>query len=328
MRALMVEDFAPFETHGIRELPDPAPGPGEVIIDARAMGLNFPDVLMVEGKYQHKPARPFIPGFDAAGVVSAIGEGVTRVAVGERVLTSLGHGAFATCVTAPEHGVWRMPDAMSFEDGAAFGLVYLTAYITLIENVGAQAGETVLITGASGGVGLAMVQFGAARGMRIIGGVTSAEKAALVRANGAEATVDLSAGNLRDSLRDEIYALTGGAGVDLVVDMVGGDVFDAAIRAIRPGGRIAIVGFASGRIPEIKAGYLLVKRLTAIGSPLTSGRDDGEALKDAGMAELFGLYEAGGLRPVISARVAFDDWREAFRRFKERRVTGKIVMVP
>ena len=328
MRALMVEDFAPFETHGIRELPDPAPGPGEVIIDARAMGLNFPDVLMVEGKYQHKPARPFIPGFDAAGVVSAIGEGVTRVAVGERVLTSLGHGAFATRVTALAHAVWRMPNAMSFEDGAAFGLVYLTAYITLIENVGAQAGETVLITGASGGVGLAMVQFGAARGMRIIGGVTSAEKAALVRANGAEATVDLSAGNLRDSLRDEVYALTGGKGVDLVVDMVGGDVFDAAIRAIRPGGRIAIVGFASGRIPEIKAGYLLVKRLTAIGSPLTSGRDDGEALKDAGMAELFGLYEAGGLRPVISARVAFDDWREAFRRFKERRVTGKIVMVP
>ncbi|MGR3715840.1 MAG: NADPH:quinone oxidoreductase family protein [Thermohalobaculum sp.] len=328
MRALVVDDFAPFETHGIRELPDPAPGPGEVVIDTRAMGLNFPDVLMVEGKYQHKPARPFIPGFDAAGVVSAIGEGVARVTVGDRVLTSLGHGAFATCVTAPEHGVWRMPDAMSFEDGAAFGLVYLTAYITLIENVGAQAGETVLITGASGGVGLAMTQFGAARGMRIIGGVTSAGKATLVRENGAEATVDLAAGNLRDSLRDEIYALTGGAGVDLVVDMVGGDVFDAAIRAIRPGGRIAIVGFASGRIPEIKAGYLLVKRLTAIGSPLTSGRDDGEALKDAGMAELFGLYEAGGLRPVISARVAFDDWREAFRRFKERRVTGKIVMVP
>ena len=217
---------------------------------------------------------------------------------------------------------------MSFEDGAAFGLVYLTAYITLIENARAQAGETVLITGASGGVGLAMTQFGTAMGMRIIGGATSAEKAALVRSNGAEATVDLAAGNLRDSLRDQVYALTGGEGVDLVVDMVGGDVFDAAIRAIRPGGRIAIVGFASGRIPEIKAGYLLVKRLTAIGSPLTSGRDDADALGDAGMAELFRLYEAGGLRPVISARVAFDDWREAFRRFKERRVTGKIVMVP
>ena len=325
MRALVVEDFAPFESHGIRELPDPAPGPGEVIIEARAMGLNFPDLLMVEGKYQHKPARPFIPGFDAAGVVSAVGEGVSRVAVGDRVLTTLRHGAFATRVTAPEQGVWRMPEAMSFEHGAAFGLVYLTAYISLIENARAKAGETVLITGASGGVGLAMVQFGTAMGLRIIGGATSAGKAVLVQENGAESTVDLAADNLRDSLRDEIYALTEGAGVDLVVDMVGGDVFDAAIRAIRPGGRIAIVGFASGRIPAIKANYLLIKRLTAIGSPLTSG---GDALKGKAMAELFRLYRAGGLRPVISARIAFDDWREGFRRFRERRVTGKIVMTP
>jgi NADPH2:quinone reductase len=324
MRALVVEEFAPFETHEIRDMPDPVPGPGEVVIDARAMGLNFPDVLMVEGKYQHKPDRPFIPGFDAAGVVNAVGEGVSRVAVGDRVLTSLRSGAFATRVTAAEQSVWRMPDEMSFEDGAAFGLVYLTAYISLIRNAKAQAGETILITGASGGVGIAMVQFGTAMGMRIIGGVTSAEKAVLAQENGAESTVDLAADNLRDSLRDEIYALTEGQGVDLVVDMVGGDVFDAALRAIRPGGRIAIVGFASGRIPQIKANYLLVKRLTAIGSPLTSGQE----VKDKAMAELFRLYRAGGVRPVISARVSLEDWREAFRRFKERRVTGKIVMVP
>jgi NADPH2:quinone reductase len=312
MRALVVEEFAPFETHEIRDLPDPVPGPGEVVIDARAMGMNFPDVLMVEGKYQHKPDRPFIPGFDAAGVVSAVGEGVRRVAVGDRVLTSQRSGAFATRVTAAEQSVWRMPGEMSFEDGAAFGLV--------------------LITGASGGVGIAMVQFGAAMGMRIIGGVTSAEKAVLAQENGAESTVDLAADNLRDSLRDEVYALTEGQGVDLVVDMVGGDVFDAALRTIRPGGRIAIVGFgriaivgfASGRIPQIKANYLLVKRLTAIGSPLTSGQE----VKDEAMAELFRLYRAGGVRPVVSARVSFKDWREAFRRFKERRVTGKIVMVP
>ncbi|HUS53259.1 MAG TPA: NADPH:quinone oxidoreductase family protein [Thermohalobaculum sp.] len=328
MRALVVEGFAPFETHEIRELPDPVPGPGQVVIDTRAMGLNFPDVLMVEGKYQHKPDRPFIAGFDAAGVVSAIGDGVRRAAVGDRVLTSLRSGAFATQVTAPQRAVWVMPETMSFEDGAAFGLVCLTAYISLIENAKAQAGETVLITGASGGVGLAMTQFGAAKGMRIIGGVTSDTKAALVKANGAEATVNLAADGLADSLRDEVYLLTGGKGVDLVVDMVGGDVFDAALRVIRPGGRIAIVGFASGRIPEIKANYLLVKRLTAIGSPLTSGRDRVDALKDTAMAEMFRIYAAGGLRPVITARVALNDWRDAFRQFKERRVTGKIVMVP
>jgi NADPH2:quinone reductase len=328
MRALVVEDFGPFETHEIRELPDPTPGPGEVVIDARAMSLNFPDLLMVEGHYQHKPPRPFIAGFDAAGVVVAAGEGVTRAAPGDRVLTSIRGGAFATRVVAPQHAVWRMPDTMSFEDGAAFGMVYLTAYVSMIGNAHAQPGETVLVTGASGGVGLAMIQFGAASGMRMIGGVTSAEKAALVKANGAVATVNLAADSLRDSLRDEIYAVTAGQGVDLVIDVVGGDVFDAALRAIRPGGRIAIVGFAGGRIPEIKANYLLVKRLTAIGSPLTSGRDGVDALKDKGMAELMRLYEAGRLKPVISARVPFDDWREAFRRFRERRVTGKIVMVP
>jgi NADPH2:quinone reductase len=328
MRALVVEEFGPFEGHAIHNLPDPQPGPGEVAIAVRAMGLNFPDVLMVEGKYQHRPDRPFIPGFDAAGVVSAVGAGVTRASPGDRVLISRQVGAFTTLAIAPEAAVWRMPDAMSFEEGAAFGLVYITAYVSMIENAHAEAGESVLVTGASGGVGLAMVQFGAAKGMRIVAGVTSPEKAALARESGAFATVNLAAENLRDSLRDEVAALTGGKGVDLVMDMVGGDVFDAALRALRPGGRIAIVGFAGGRIPEIKANYLLVKRLTAIGSPLGSGRDDLDEVKDRAMAELFRLYEAGKLRPVISERFAFDDWRDAFRRFRDRRVTGKIVMVP
>ncbi len=328
MRALVVEEFAPFEVHAIQDLPDPNPGPGEVVFETRAMALNFPDVLMVEGRYQHKPDRPFTPGFDAAGVVIAVGDGVSRVEPGDRVLCSRGHGAFATMIRAPEDTVWRMPDAMSFEDGAAFGLVYLTAYMSMIENANAQPGETVLVTGASGGVGLAMLQFGAAKGMRMIGGVTTSKKAELARANGAEAIVDLAAENLRDALRDQIYAVNEGAGVDLVMDMVGGDIFDAALRAIRPGGRIAIVGFAGGRIPEIKANYLLVKRLTAIGSPLTSGRGDTKALKDQAMAELFALYETGKLKPVISEQFAFEEWRDAFRRFKERKVTGKIVMLP
>jgi NADPH2:quinone reductase len=257
-----------------------------------------------------------------------VGAGVTRASPGDRVLISRQVGAFTTLAIAPEAAVWRMPDAMSFEEGAAFGLVYITAYVSMIENAHAEAGESVLVTGASGGVGLAMVQFGAAKGMRIVAGVTSPEKAALARESGAFATVNLAAENLRDSLRDEVAALTGGKGVDLVMDMVGGDVFDAALRALRPGGRIAIVGFAGGRIPEIKANYLLVKRLTAIGSPLGSGRDDLDEVKDRAMAELFRLYEAGKLRPVISERFAFDDWRDAFRRFRDRRVTGKIVMVP
>lgn len=328
MRALVVEEFGPYRGHAIREWPDPEPGPGEVMIETRAMGLNFPDLLMVEGRYQHKPERPFIAGFDCAGVVRGVGEGVSRVAPGERVLATTRAGAFATLARIREADIWRMPDAMSFEHGAAFGLVYLTAHISLIENARAEPGEIVLITGASGGVGLAMVQFGAASGMRILAGVTSAGKADLARRNGAEGTVDLAADNLRESLREQVFALTDGRGVDLVVDMVGGEVFDAALRAIRPGGRIAIVGFASGRIPEIKANYLLVKRLTAIGSPLATGRPDADAVRDRAMRAMLSLYEAGRLTPVISARFPFDDWREAFARFARRQVTGKIVMLP
>ena len=328
MRALVVDAFGPYDSHALRALPDPEPGPGEVIVETRAMGLNFPDYLMVEGKYQHKPERPFIAGFDCAGVVRATGEGVTRARPGDRVLATTRAGAFATLACIREADVWTMPEAMSFEDGAAFGLVYLTAYITMVENAGAKPGETVLVTGASGGVGLAMVQFGAATGMRVLAGVTSDEKAALARANGAAGTVNLAADALRDALREEVYAQTDGRGVDLVLDMVGGDVFDAAIRAIRPGGRIAIVGFASGRIPQIKANYLLIKRLTAIGSPLATGRADAQAVRDRAMGEMLRLYAEGRLKPVISERLAFDDWREAFRRFAERRVTGKIVMLP
>ena len=328
MRALLVKDFAPFEAHALTDLPDPQPGPGEIVIETRAMGLNFPDVLMVEGRYQHKPPRPFIPGFDAAGTVVDVGDNVTRAALGDRVLTTRSHGAFATRVIAPESAVWSIPDAMTFEDAAAFGLVYLTAYMSMTENAKAQSGETVLVTGASGGVGLAMIQYGAATGMRMIGGVTSAEKAALVTENGALATVDLTVENLRDALRDQVSQVTGGQGVDVVMDMVGGDVFDASLRALRPGGRIAIVGFAGGRIPEIKANYLLVKRLTAIGSPLTSGREDSDTLKDKAMAAMLALYAQGKLKPVISEKFRFDDWKSAFRRFKERKVTGKIIMVP
>jgi NADPH2:quinone reductase len=328
MRALVVEEYGPYESHRLRDdWPEPEAAPGRVLIAARAMSVNFPDVLMVEGGYQHRPKPPVVAGFDVSGVVEAVGEGVTRVAPGDRVLAYVADGAFADKVSAPEGSVWTMPDEMSFEDGAAFGLVYLTAHISLVENCRAQAGEWVLVTGASGGVGLAMVQYGKALGLRVIGGVTSPDKAALVREHGAEATVDLAAPNLHDSLREQVRAIVP-EGVDLVMDQVGGDVFDACLRCIRPCGRIAIVGFAGGRISPIKPTYLLNKQIIVIGSPLGKIRPDWQAVKDRAMAALMEHYRAGRLRPLISATYPLAGWKDAFGRFKRREVVGKIVMVP
>lgn len=328
MRALIVEEFAPYGEHAIKDLPDPEPGPGEVIIDTKAMSLNFPDMLTMEGNYQYKPERPFIPGVDASGVIGALGSGVQEFAVGDRVLFSGRKGAFSTHIQAPVDTCIKIPDAMSFPDAAAFALVYVTAYVSMTTNAHAKAGERVLITGASGGVGLAMVQYAKALGMTVLAGTTSTEKAQLAEANGADHTIDLAADNLRDSLREQVYAVTDGQGVDLVMDQVGGDVFDACLRAVAPGGRIAIVGFASGRIATVKTNYLLLKRLTVLGSPLTSGFGDGQDPRMGAMAEMLDLYAAGKLKPHISATYALDDWKTALARFKDRTVTGKIVLLP
>jgi NADPH:quinone reductase len=332
MRALVIEQYGPWDSHRLRDdWPEPVPGPGEVLIETRAMSVNFPDVLMVEGGYQHRPDPPVVAGFDVSGVVAAVGEGVRRAAPGDRVLAYVADGAFADKVAAPEGSVWTMPDDMAFEHGAAFGLVYLTAHISLVENCRAQPGEWVLVTGASGGVGLAMVQYGKSLGLRIVGGVTSPEKAALVREHGAEATVDLAAPKLHDALREQIRAIVpaeNGGGVDLVLDQVGGDVFDAALRCIRPCGRIAIVGFAGGKINPIKPTYLLNKQITVVGSPLGKIRPDWQQVKDRAMAALMEQYRAGRLRPLITETVPLADWKIAFGRFKRREVVGKIVMVP
>lgn len=328
MRALVVRAYGPYDSHALEELPEPVAGPGEVVIDTRAMAVNFPDVLLVEGHYQHRPDPPVIPGFDCAGVVREVGSDVTRVVPGQKVFAYAPDGTFAERALVPAAHVYPMPDGKDFEEAAAFGLTYLTAHTSLIENAGAKPGETVLVTGASGGVGLATLQYGRAREMRMIGGVTSSAKSELARANGAEATVDLAAPDLRDRLRDEIHALTDGRGVDVVVDVVGGDVFDASLRALAYGGRIAIVGFASGRIPQIKANYLLIRKLTAIGSPLGTYSGADLAQRDRAMAEVTRYWADNKLKPHVSEVHRLADWKTAFGRFKRRQVTGKIVMVP
>ncbi len=328
MRAVIVREHGPVRDQRVETLPDPVPGPDEVVIDARAIGVNYPDMLVIEGKYQVLPQRPFSPGKEVAGVVSAVGDRVTRVKVGDRIMAQREYGAYREKVVSPEATCYRMPAAMSFEEGAALGLAYQTSHFALVDRAAYRTGETVLVTGASGGVGLASVEIAKALGATVIAGVTSAEKGALCKRHGADHIIDLTAPDLRNSLRQQVYAAVGKRGVDIVLDNVGGDTFDGALRALAWCGRLVVVGFAAGRIPEIKANYLLVKNIAVIGLQWADYRERDPEWVQRVQAELYGLYEAGKLKPHISERYPLDRFADALARFVERGVLGKMVLTP
>ncbi len=328
MRGVVVHEHGPVRNQRVETLPDPVPGPGEVVIDAQAIGVNYPDMLVIEGKYQVLPPRPFTPGKEVAGVVSAVGDGVTRVAVGDRVMAQREYGAYCEKVLSPEATCYRMPDSMLFEEGAALGLAYQTSHFALVDRAAYREGETVLVTGASGGVGLAGVQIAKALGATVIAGVTSAEKGALCKRHGADHVIDLSVANLRDSVRDQVYAAVGRRGVDIVLENVGGDVFDGALRALAWCGRLVVIGFAAGRIPEAKANYLLVKNIAVIGLQWADYRERDPEWVQRVQTELYALYEAGKLKPHISVRYPLEQFADALDRFAERGVLGKMILTP
>jgi NADPH:quinone reductase len=326
MRGLVVHEFGPLHSHRIEELSDPKIGERDVLIDVKAIGLNFPDTLMLQGKYQTRPDRPFVPGRDASGVVLAIGPKVTRVRQGDRVIAQVATGAFAEKLAAPEARCFRMPNSMDFITGAGMVTIYNTAYVAVVIRGQVKPGETVLVTGASGGVGLAVVQIARAKGARVLAGVTSKEKGQVALTSGAEALIDLSAPDLRESLREKVFALTDGRGVDAVFDPVGGDVFDAALRAVGYAGRMVIIGFASGRIPEVKGHYVLLKNISVVGAPLDIHFKMQPELMDTAVAELFRMHEKGEIRPEIMATYPLDDIHKAMDLIVGRKVRGKIVL--
>jgi NADPH2:quinone reductase len=327
MRAVIVREHGPAGSHRVEEVPDPVPGPGEVVVELRAIGVNYPDLLVTEGKYQLLPPRPFSPGKEGAGVVAALGPGVRGLDIGERVSLQTEYGAYAQRIAVRSATVYPMPASIGFEDAAALGLTYQTAHFALRERASLVRGESVLVTGASGGVGLAAVELAKAMGARVLAGVTSAEKGRLALAHGADAVVDLAAENLRDSLREQIARETGG-GVDVVIDNVGGDVFAGALRALAWRGRLVVVGFASNRIPEMRANYLLVKNIAVTGLQWSDYRERRPEWVAQVQKELFGLWEAGSLRPHISARYPLERFAEALERFRRRDVTGKMLLLP
>ncbi len=326
MRAILVREHGAPETLKIEKVPTPVCGDNDVLIDVHAIGVNYPDLLVIGGQYQILPQRPFSPGKDAAGVVAAVGRNVKSCKPGDRVVAQVEYGAYAEQLPAHADNCFVMPDSMPFTDAAAMGLAYQTAHFALVERGQYLKGETVLVTGAAGGVGLAAVQIAKGLGATVLAGVRHAEHAALAKENGADHIIDLAADNLRDALRRQVHDVTGGHGADVVLDPVGGDVFDAALRALAWRGRMVVIGFAAGRIPTIKANYLLVKNILVSGLQWSDYRERTPEWVRRVQDELFDLYSAGKIKPNVMRAFPMEQFAEALALVKAGKVQGKVVL--
>ena len=323
MRAVVCRAFGAVESLELADVAPPAPGPGEVLIDVRATAVNYADALMVAGRYQTKPDLPFSPGLETAGVVARCGEGVTRLRPGDRVMAILAYGGFAEMAVAPERETFPIPGGMSFEEAGAFPVAYISSHVAIRWQGRLEAGETLLVLGAAGGVGLTAVEIGKAMGARVIAGASTAEKLAVAREHGADDLVDYA----RENLTERVMALTDGKGADVCFDPVGGELFDAALSALGWGGRILLVGFVGG-VPNIPANRLLVKNRAALGSALRHFRWHAPDKLRMSVDELLRWYGEGKLRPCITHRLPLGRAAEAIRLLTDRRAHGKIVVVP
>jgi NADPH2:quinone reductase len=314
--------YGPPESLVWEEVADPPVADGEVRIDVRAAAVNFPDVLYAAGTYQVKPALPFVPGHEAAGVV--VESRAPGLPVGARVILLPGGGAFATRLVAPASRAFAFPEGMPFEDAAAITLTYQTGWFGLHRRARIAAGEWLLVHAGAGGVGSAAIQLGKAAGARVIATAGGAEKVALCRELGADVAVDYASEDFVAAVKDA----TRGRGADVVYDPVGGDVFDKSTRCIAFEGRILVVGFTSGRIPEVRAGHVLVKNYAVVGLHWGLYPERDPAGVAAAQTEIYRLYAAGKLKPLISARLPMAEAPAAMTRVASRGSTGKIVLVP
>jgi NADPH2:quinone reductase len=322
MKALLCKSLGLPDTLVYEEVADPVPGAGEVVVEMKAAGVNFPDALVIQGKYQFKPPLPFVPGAELAGIVSAVGEGVKNARVGDRVIGSCQYGAFAEKVIVRASHLIPLPPGISYEVGASFTLAYGTSYHALKGRAGLKAGETLLVLGAAGGVGLAAVQIGRALGARVIAAASTPEKLAICRENGADELINYAS----EDLRQRIKALTGGKGPDVIYDPVGGRYAEPAFRSIGWGGRYLVVGFADGQIPSLPLNLPLLKGASVVG--VFWGEFVARQLPDfvRDLTELFALIAQGKLRPHISARYPLAQGAKALEELLARRVTGKVVI--
>ena len=307
-----------------KETPTPEPGKGEVRVAIKAASLNFPDLLIVQGKYQMKPNPPFVPGAEFAGVVEAVGEGVKHLAVGTQVAGFAGTGGFGTHTVAPAAMLMPLPPAFSFEDAAAFLCTYGTSYHALMDRAALKVGETVLVLGAAGGVGTAAIQIAKAAGAKVIAAASSDDKCALCKQLGADETINYSTGNLREELK----TLTGGKGPDVVYDPVGGDLTEAAFRSIGWRGRYLVIGFANGTIPALPLNLALLKGASIMGVFWGEFAKREPQNNAACLMQLAAWYMEGKINPLISARYPLAKVADAFNALASRTAAGKVVIVP
>lgn len=324
MRAVTCTAFDQPEALSVQTVPDPTPGPGEVVLTVEAAGVNYPDALMVMGQYQVKPPLPFTPGAEAAGTIAAVGEGITHLRPGQRVAAFTGTGAFAEQLLAPANVVMPLPDGVNTEVAAGLPLAFGTTMHALVDRAGLQPGETLLVLGAAGGVGLAAVMIGKALGTRVIAAASSEDKLALCREHGSDETLNYST----EDLRERVKALTDGKGPDVIFDPVGGDFAEAAFRSIGWGGRYLVVGFAGGGIPKLPLNLPLLKGASLVGVFWGEFARRDPRANARNLARLLGWVADGTVRPLVSGRYPLERTPEALRALLERRVTGKVVVTP
>jgi len=324
MKAMIATQWGEPSEMQYAEVADPTPGPGQVLIDVRAIGCNFPDILIVQGKYQMKPPLPFSPGHEVAGIVLSVGAGVTRVHQGQRVFAMIELGAYAERAVADDTRVFAIPDTMSYEEAAAFALVNQTSYSALVHRAQMQPGEWLLVHAAAGGVGLAAVQIGKALGARVIATAGTAAKLEIARQSGADVLIDYRT----EDWVERVKGVTDGHGADVIYDPVGGDVFDGSSKCIAFEGRLLVVGFAGGRIPSIAANRILLKNMSVVGVHWGMYQTLGSPLVDQWMSALLAMYGKGQVWPVIYKTYPLAEAARALAAIASRESYGKVILVP
>lgn len=323
MHAWLCENPTGVDALSWTELPTPQPKAGEVLLEIKAASLNFPDILIVQNKYQMKPPLPFIPGSEYAGIVQAVGEGVTHLKLGQAVACLSGTGGFATHTIAPAAMCMPLPAGFPMVDAAAFIMIYATSHHALVDRAQLKAGETVLVLGAAGGVGTSAIQIAKAMGARVIAAASTQEKCDLCKSIGADATINYSTENLREAIK----ALTNGKGPDVIYDPVGGDFAEPAFRSIAWRGRYLVVGFASGPIPALPFNLALLKGASIVGVFWGDFARKEAKANAAMMGELAQWYVQGKIKPVIDRAMPMAELKAAYARMGSRGVMGKLVMV-